>query len=74
MTPRQFSDKFLTPPERKRYIRNLSRRFPADEDFCMSFLSSYLRYAFNKDRTPEGSAYWNNIAARIIAKYGDHMR
>lgn len=68
MTPKEFADKYLTPPVRLRYIYNLKNyrrltlesKLKGDEEF------EVLNWAFCWAKTPEGRDYWEEIQDRIV--------
>ena len=68
MTPKEFADKYLTPPVRLRYIYNLKnyRRLTLESKLKGSDELEVLNWAFLWERTPEGHYYWERIQDNIV--------
>jgi hypothetical protein len=67
MTPLQFADRYLSPPVRARYIKNLSRNTPVgiwritNRNCKTESLNGFIEHGFPWKYTPEGFSYWQKI-------------
>jgi hypothetical protein len=72
MTPIEFANKYLTPPERDRYIENIGRIENCQDYVLIDYITdrSYrIKYFFDDfflwKESPQGNQYWVNIKKRI---------
>lgn len=72
MTPIEFANKYLTPPERDRYIENIGRIENCQDYVLIDYITDHaykLRYFmddfFYWEGSLQGSEYWRNVKARI---------
>jgi hypothetical protein len=68
MTPKEFADKYLTPPVRLRYIKNTMNygRLTINTNLTKREECEILNWAFCWQRTPEGHRYWEKIQEDIV--------
>lgn len=72
MIPIEFANKYLTPPERDRYIENIGRIDNCMCDVLIDYITDcnyQLRWFFDDffvwERSPQGFEYWKSIKRRI---------
>lgn len=62
MTPVEFANKYLSPPERVRYIKNISSDNWMLDSFNYNLQKhDFIENGFEWNRTPEGINYWHKI-------------
>lgn len=62
MTPLEFANKYLSPPERVRYIENILNDNWMLDSFNYNLQKhDFIENGFEWDRTPEGINYWHKI-------------
>lgn len=76
MTIHEFANKYLTEPERLRYLYNNKNKnncdlgipisiFMKDEEHYVYSRYGFIENAFQWCKTPEDHRYWNDIANRL---------
>ena len=80
MTYIEFADKYLTPPERARFLKNycdpilsfdLSVGLPIQANRNRSNYSDFIYDGFARSTSPEGYWYWTILIHDIIMRWGN---